>query len=276
MDFLSDSYSKNGSGLHSNYHNAHPFAHGVYPNFLKEDVAAKAADQFPKPGDEWIHYVHFNEKKHGLNKLDEIPTALAEVITQCSSAPFLKWLEEVSGIQNLQADPLLEGGGLHQTLNGGFLNIHADFTTHPRKRNLKRRLNLLIYLNPEWKEEWGGHLELWDEKMEKCEQRIAPNYNQAIIFTTDAKSYHGQPEPVTCPENQSRRSIALYYYTDEHKMLPLQSTNYQARPFERWKAPLVWADKKAVAVYSFMKNKLGFNDKIVGHVLNVISGKKKD
>ncbi len=100
----------------------------------------------------------------------------------------------------------------HITGKGGFLKIHSDTNFHPNF-NLDRRLNWLIYLNKNWKEEYGGNLELWNKDMSKCVQNIKPIFNRAVIFSTDDQSYHGHPDPLNCPEDMERKSLAFYYYS---------------------------------------------------------------
>lgn len=146
-----------------------PYPHIVIDNFLREAVAKKAMEAFPAVKDDgWIHYVHVNEKKHGLNKFELLPPYLQYVIRELNKPEFVSYLSELTGIPNLIPDETLEGGGLHQSQRGGYLNIHADFTVHPHKRNWRRRVNLLIYLNENWKEDYGGHLELWSRDMKNC------------------------------------------------------------------------------------------------------------
>jgi hypothetical protein len=129
-----------------------------------------------------------------------------------NSGPFLTFLEELTGIEGLIPDPHYLGGGLHQLVPGGLLKVHVDFNRHTRLK-LDRRLNLLLYLNPDWEESYGGHLELWNRDMTRCDQRILPIANRCVIFSTTEYSFHGNPEPVSCPPERTRRSIALYYYT---------------------------------------------------------------
>ena len=118
------------------YQDAHPYPHAQFDDFLEEWAARRAMNAFPKVKDDgWIHYVHVNEKKHGLNKMDLIPDFLREVIAQLNSDEFVAILSKLTGIDGLRADPTLEGGGLHQSQRDGYLNIHADFTVHPHKRN---------------------------------------------------------------------------------------------------------------------------------------------
>ena len=263
--------------LSSQYQSAHPYPHIVLENFLNPEVLDTCVDEFKKlnDSDEWINYVHFNEKKKGLNKADILPPTIKRTIDELNSPEFLKFLSTITGIDNLQKDDQLEGGVIHQSGRGGFLNIHADFTVHPHHRNWQRRVNVLVYLNKDWKEEWEGKLELWDREMKACEKKVLPVFNRCVIFNTDADSYHGHPTPMTCPEDQFRRSIALYYYTVEANPYR-RATNYKARPDDHNKF-MVAVDNFMVATYTRIKGWLGSNDKIVSNLLRKFSGggKKK-
>ena len=127
-------------------------------------------------------------------------------------------------------DLTLDGGGLHQIFNGGLLNVHTDFTSHTIERTWKRVLNILIYLNKDWMDEYNGNLEFWDAKPEKKVKSISPIFNRCVIFRTDKKSFHGHPEKLNLPPNLSRKSIALYYFVKEDKKLKLYTTKYVGRP----------------------------------------------
>ena len=256
------------------YQSASPFPSIYIDDFINEDAANRALDSFPKVKDQgWIHYMHVNEKKHGLNKRDLLPSEVNEVIDAFNTPEFVSALSNFTGIQNLVPDEMLEGGGLHQTENGGFLNIHADFTVHPHKENFRRRVNLILYLNKDWKEEYGGDLELWDREMKSCETKIAPLFNRAVIFNTDETSYHGLPDPMTCPEDVTRKSIALYYFTEEKEKPKLRTTDYRARPMDKNKT-MIWLDKKAISIYTKIKRTFGLNDDFMSKVLNIFSKKK--
>ena len=258
-----------------NYQTAEPFPSIHFDNFINVAFAERALQSFPKVKDQgWIHYVHVNEKKHGLNKRDLLPAPVREVIDAFNSDEFVEALSEFTGIPNLVADDMLEGGGLHQSQRGGFLNIHADFTVHPHKANWKRRVNLLLYLNKDWKKEYGGELELWDRQMKQCQTKIAPLFNRVVIFNTDETSYHGLPEPINCPEDMTRKSIALYYFTKEKEKPKLVTTNYQARPSDGSKRFLIYLDKKLIEIYTKVKRRLGLNDDFISSTLNFFSRKK--
>lgn len=260
----------------ANYQDAHPFPYGQFDDFLEPWAAEQAMNAFPKVEDQgWIHYIHVNEKKHGLNKMDRIPTFLQAVIRELNSPAFVKVLSELTGIPGLKADPSLEGGGLHQTQRGGFLNIHADFTVHPHKRNWRRRVNVLVYLNQDWEPNYKGELELWTRDMKECAAKISPVFNRCVIFNTDDDSYHGLPEPIQCPQDMTRKSVALYYFTEEDTAPKKRATNYRARPGDGFKSILIYLDKQAIVLYNNLKGVLGINDDFVSKVLNFFNRKKK-
>jgi hypothetical protein len=270
-----DRWNSQLSSLSKEYQRASPYPHIVLENFLNPDVLEECVQEFNtlNENDGWINYVHYNENKAGLNKLDLLPTSIKRTIKELNSPEFLNFLSTLTGIKGLIKDDLLEGGGIHQSKRGGYLNIHADFTVHPHHRHWQRRVNVLVYLNEDWQEEYGGNLELWDTKMQACEKKVLPVFNRCVIFNTDADSYHGHPEPTTCPEDRYRRSIALYYYTEETQPFR-RATHYMVRPGEEKKKFRVKLDNLMVSVYTDIKGMLGANDKIVSKVLRFFSGKK--
>ena len=167
-----------------------------------------------------------------MPQLLQLSPFIRQLIWELNSSTFIRTLEGLTGIENLIPDPSLRGGGLHQILPGGLLGIHADFTHHV-KYDLERRVNLLLYLNKDWEDEYGGHLELWNRDASHCVKRIRPTAGRCIIFNTDADSYHGHPRPLTCPEGITRKSIAIYYYTHgrgDQNVEPTQRTDWQILP----------------------------------------------
>ena len=223
-----------GEHLSGEYYFAEPYPHIVLDNFLPADLAEKIITHFPeKPlANDVRHeggYVGHHKRQILPNDCDSF---VREVFNFFNSVPILQFLEGLTSIQGLISDPYFEGGGLHETSKGGQLGIHADFRIHERL-SLNRRLNILIYLNKNWQDSYEGHLEIWDAAVKKKYQTISPIFNRCAIFSTDADSYHGHPEPLNTPEHITRRSIALYYYTASKKIydeLPAHSTMYAARP----------------------------------------------
>jgi hypothetical protein len=258
--------------LRDMYARADPFPHIVIDDFLdasRLDAAVEDVANFSADG--WINYAHINERKRGFNKFDELPPHVRALIAEMNSPAVVEVLSSLTGIQGLLADARLEGGGLHESRRGGFLNIHADFVSHPHCHHWRRRVNLIVYLNKSWRDEWGGQLELWDRGMTRCVQKISPVFNRCVVFNTDATSYHGHPDPLTCPPEEGRRSIALYYFTEESAPLKLRSTSYQARPQDAGRRWLIALDNLAIRVYTRLKRSLGANDRFVSAILKVLS-----
>lgn len=270
-----DALDRDLPALAAQYASASPYPHVAIGDFLAPGVAARLAADFPPPtGSDWINYKHFNEHKFGQTKRALFPDSIGAVIDELNSPRFVAWLSQLTGIEGLLPDPSLEGGGMHQTPAGGFLNVHADFTMHHHRPTWRRRCNLIVYLNPEWRDEWGGAIELWDERMTRAVVRVPPLLNQAVIFNTTETTYHGYPDPICCPAEVTRRSIALYYFTDEPASQAPRATNYRARPTDSLGRRLaIWADASAVAAYSAVKRRLGLSDDFASRLLGRLSRK---
>lgn len=255
--------------LSAHYRRENPFPHIALEDFINPEVAAHAVDDFPSADSgEWIQYRHVSERKLGQNKREAIPRVHLDIIDEFNSPRFITFLEKLTGIEGLVPDPDLEGGGLHQIPRNGFLNMHADFTAHVHQPLWARRVNLLLYLNEDWHDSYGGHLELWDRKMKGCVQKILPVLNRCVIFNTDMDTFHGHPDPLTCPEGRTRKSLALYYYTVENREPERHSTEYRARPQDGpMRAALIYADKKALRIYDFLKRRLNLDDRLVSRLL---------
>lgn len=200
--------------LRDSYLAAQPFPHAVIDGLFLDEVLDEALAEFPKPGEiDWVRYASSTELKLGYHHRTRVGANLKTFLLVMNSAPVLEFLEGLTGIEGLIPDPYYGGAGPHQIERGGFLKIHADFNWHPLLR-LDRRLNLLVYLNRDWREEYGGHLELWDPAMSCCERRILPAFNRTVVFSTTDTSYHGHPTPLACPAGSTRKSLSFYYYTN--------------------------------------------------------------
>ena len=162
----------------------------------------------------------YGNLKRKFSDFENLPPKIKEIVAFFYSKNFIKILEEKFSLDGIEPDWNLHGGGMHQSSRGGFLKVHSDFI-YRRQSNTRRVLNLLLYLNTDWKDEWKGALELWDKKMTKICKSVSPNSNNIIIFRTDKNSNHGFPDPLLCPENITRKSIALYYYVKEKPFFPI-------------------------------------------------------
>ncbi len=218
---------------HSQYLSASPFPHAVFDDFANLEALKRAVQEFPTLEKvAWYKYDNPLERKLAMPHVDLLPTSLRMFFLEFNSGRFVQFLEKLTGISGLIPDPKFNGGGLHLILPGGKLDIHADYNFHPETK-LDRRLNVLLYLNENWKETYGGHLELWDSMMTKAEKKILPLFNRMAVFSTSDGSLHGHPEPLNCPEGSSRKSMAVYYYTNgrpEAELSAPHSTMFKKRP----------------------------------------------
>lgn len=241
LEYLSDLALKHRQA----YSEAQPFPHIVLDNFLPESTLAPILAEFPDPAAiDWKKFSAKMEKKLASTSELQMGRATRFLLYQLNSSVFIDFLEQLTGIMGLVPDPHFQGGGLHQIERGGYLKMHVDFNKHKRL-HLDRRLNLLIYLNKNWREEYGGYLELWDRNVTQCEKKILPIFNRCVIFSTTDFSYHGHPEPLNCPEGQTRKSLALYYYSNgrpPEEVSEAHSTVFQSRPQEQ----LTSADRNGI------------------------------
>jgi hypothetical protein len=196
------------------YLNAKPYPHIVFDNFFNPELLEVVLAEFPKPGAiRWQKFNNEQEVKLASNAETTFGSVTRLFMYHLNSITFLNFLSKVTGVANLIPDPSFEGGGLHQIMPGGKLGVHADFNKH-RAYNLDRRLNLLLYLNKDWREEYGGNLELWDREMKSCQARVLPIFNRVMVFSTTDFTFHGHPDALMCPEGMTRKSLALYYFTN--------------------------------------------------------------
>jgi Rps23 Pro-64 3,4-dihydroxylase Tpa1-like proline 4-hydroxylase len=198
------------------YRAAAPFPHLVIDDLFNPAALRKVLHEWPAldaSNSESHNDGTFVRKKTGTTWKADFGRSTKHYFAELAGPHFLKTLEKVTGMWGLMGDPYMFGGGLHATGVGGKLAIHADYNKHPFFK-LDRRLNLLIYLNEGWTEENAGWLELWEQDMSSCAKRVLPAFNRTVIFSTTKTSFHGQPEPVLGPAGVSRKSIALYYFSN--------------------------------------------------------------
>lgn len=216
------------------YASASPYPHIYIDNFMDPEALDKVLNEYPSPGTKiWKEYENFFEGKLEAQGEEKLGSFTSQLLYQFNSAPFLQFLETLTGVENLIPDPYFFGGGLHQMMPGGKLGVHADFNMHG-KLPLHRRLNAIIYLNKDWKREYNGDFEIWDNEMTKCEHKIQPLFNRLVVFDVTDFNNHGVPEELACPPGMSRKSIALFYFTvtrpDGQVQEGKTSTEFKARP----------------------------------------------
>jgi hypothetical protein len=228
------------------YRSADPFPHIVIDDLLPEEALTRVRSEIPMPNDiRWIEFDDARSKKLASKAETQLGAATRFLLYQLNSSIFLEFLETLTGIRGLIPDPHFWGGGVHQIERGGFLKIHADFNRHPTL-NLERRLNLLLYLNPGWQEEWGGRLELWNKDVTECRKKISPIFGRCVVFNTTDFSYHGHPDPLNCPDGETRKSLALYYYSNGRPREEIAASHYST-PFRRRPGEKVFLTPEIIA-----------------------------
>ena len=215
------------------YLNGIPFPCIVMENFFDENYLNKVLEGFPDLSQikSSKKYMNKNEIKFANNNYTCFPETIKSLIDFMNSQYFLGFLQKLTSIkEKLIIDSELNGGGLHEIKKGGVLKVHTDFNKHPTL-DMDRRLNVLVYLNKNWHKEYGGNLELWDREMRNCKKKISPNFNKMVIFSTNDYSYHGHPDPVNCPVNISRKSLALYYFSKGRPSAEINSTKVKNKTY---------------------------------------------
>jgi Rps23 Pro-64 3,4-dihydroxylase Tpa1-like proline 4-hydroxylase len=202
----------------NNYKNGKPFEHTIIPMFFKEEIAEEINEKFPLPtngDDDWNFYHNPIEHKYSLNKFDKY-AEIKRIFEYLQTDECINYIRKITDIEDLEIDPYLHGAGVHVYPNNGKLDIHLDYNIHPITKK-ERRVNLIIYFNKDWDEEYGGELKLYDDKFNEIKIENFCMWNSAILFRTSDISYHGLPEPINCPENKYRKSLAIYYVSNPRK-----------------------------------------------------------
>lgn len=197
-----------------------PYKHLIVDNFFDNEFALTCMKAFPSTEDScWEHANDIDiEIKYRTTWKSEfdIPDGLVDAIRILNAAEILQTLSIRFDIQKLIPDPYFTGGGLNITKPGGLLDVHVDGNYHDAT-GLNRRMNAIVYLNPNWQSGWGGELGLYDEYGDKCLKEVEPIFNRLVVFDSHDKSFHGLPNPLNFPEGEERKSIILYYYTKESR-----------------------------------------------------------
>ena len=195
-----------------------PYKHLVIDNFFSNTLAQECLRNFPDINDaSWEHAndadIEIKYRTTWRSEFD-IPDGIVDAVRILNNAHFLKAMSVKFEIPKVIPDPYFTGGGLNVTRTGGLLDVHVDGNYHDAT-GLNRRLNALVYLNPNWQPGWGGEFGIYDEKGENCLKEVEPLFNRLVIFDSHDKSFHGLPAPLNFPEGELRRSIILYYYTKD-------------------------------------------------------------
>ena len=206
------SWVNNVEELQQKFLGAEPFDNIIIPDFFNNEFAEALFQQYPTDVEngQWHKYNNPLEIKYAYDDVKNLPLVLKDAFYLLSTKEITDKIGLLSGIDGLEYDPYLHGAGLHTHPTNGRLHMHLDYEKHPYL-DKERRLNIIVYLSKDWKEEWNGETQLWDNEMKKCVVKSPVKFNTAFIFKTNNISWHGLPEPITCPEGVLRKSLAYYY-----------------------------------------------------------------
>jgi Rps23 Pro-64 3,4-dihydroxylase Tpa1-like proline 4-hydroxylase len=255
--------------LRPQWQQATPYSHVVIDDFLPKDQAERAVDAFDGTTEGWIFHNHYNERKYCHSKKSHMHPAMLELFADLESPQFLKFLEEISGIKKLIGDETLDGSsGLHKSLSGCYLNIHRESVGHNGHADWKRQINLLLYLNKDWKADYDGELVLIDHKTNTVAKEITPFFNRMVLFHTNPIAFHGNPKKLNCPEGVVRKSLAAYYFTQESKKVWLQPVLYKPEATDGpARRALIALNNLALRVYFPLRKYTPINDEMVEKVM---------
>ena len=205
------SWINNPKELSNKFNNAQPFEYIIIPNFLKKEIADKISNDYPENLQDYYKYNNPLEIKYAYDNIDNMSEDIKNVFYALCSEKIINAMQSITNKKKLEYDPTCHGGGLHIHPNNGRLHMHLDYEKHPILENKQRYLNIILYLSKDWKTEWGGQTELWNEDMTECKVKSDVEFNSALIFKTTEKSWHGIPEPIKCPKDKFRKTLAFYY-----------------------------------------------------------------
>ncbi|HEY6504950.1 MAG TPA: 2OG-Fe(II) oxygenase [Chitinophagaceae bacterium] len=226
-EIFNETYSKE---LYAAFCTNQPIRHLVIDNFLEKEIADSIFASFPPIDEMKTHYKGLNEKKAEHSDFSQLHHSFDQLHQALASTAFISWLQNTTGISSLETIEDRLGYGLHQGANHSFLDIHIDYNLHPIKK-LYRKLNLIIFVNKQWENDWGGHLELWDADVKNCIQSILPVFNRCVIFECSGISYHGYSK-ITVPEGITRKSCYQYYFIPVTDNVSFHDTIFKPRPQE--------------------------------------------
>ena len=212
------------------FNDAKPFRFLIIDDFFETSFAQKLANSFPSLEEMNVNYKGINERKSEHSDFNKLPLIFSELKQVISSTELTCAIETITQVQNLELINDRYGYGLHQGGKNSFLDIHVDYNLHPIERK-QRRLNLILFLNPEWRQDWGGSLELWNKNVSVCEQSILPIFNRCVLFECNEYSFHGYSQ-IDCPPHITRKSFYQYYFTKPGDKIVYHDTIFKNKPQE--------------------------------------------
>lgn len=232
--------------FNNSFNKSLPFKYLIIDNFLKPEIAAEVESKFPPLDSMKVKYKGINENKAEDSSFEKFDNSLKDLNLFIHSNLMIEWVGNITGLDNLCTINDRLGAGLHQGGNNSFLDIHIDYNIHPIEKR-QRKLNLLIFFNKEWQEDWGGQLELWNKT--NCFIKILPSFNRMVLFECNEISYHGYSR-ISCLETITRKSYYHYFFQPIAKAVTYHDTIFLT------KASDSFSKKALTKTKEFLKNKI--------------------
>ena len=232
--------------LNNSFNNKVPFKFLTIDNFLNAELAEQIEAAFPSIDSMKVRYKGINENKAEDSSFEKFDPILQELNAFVHSQVMNEWISNITGLKNLSTINDRLSAGLHQGGNNSFLDIHIDYNIHPINKK-QRKLNLLIFFNKDWKEEWGGQLELWDKK--NCFIKILPSFNRMVLFECNEISYHGYSK-ISCPDSFTRKSYYHYFFQPIAKGITYHDTIFLTKDSYSFRKKALTKSKE------FLKNRI--------------------
>ena len=200
-----------------------PYNFIIKKNILPVNIAKQAQNEILTiPNDKWDRYDNPFENKYTLRDKNDLPKTVNDIFNFLTSDKFLDELSKVYNIK-LYNDPTKNWWGVHKYDDGDKLDIHVDAGLHPVSKQ-KKQVTLGIYLSKNWKEENGGHLEIWqgensvnnDAKLIECKEKVLPAFNTLLSFECNDYAWHGNPHPVNCKNGEKRIFLTISYVSEKY------------------------------------------------------------
>jgi Rps23 Pro-64 3,4-dihydroxylase Tpa1-like proline 4-hydroxylase len=261
--------SENIKKYSQQFRSSTPSSHVVIDNFLTTESAEKILCNFDL-NKHWGNFYSVNNQKHfSLTDTKFMDKNCSELYQELASEDFINPLKQIIGINNVFFN--WDTSGLFQTLSGGNCSLHTDSATHTVERKWRRVINILLYFNKNWIDDYNGGLELWDENLKHKVRSVSPIFNRCLIFKTDRKSWHGYPDKINCPPNMSRKLLTAWYFLEEDKKIKLYPTRYRPRPSDSYfYGFLVHTDTFLTKVFSFLRSRRIINDQVACKILDIL------
>lgn len=254
--------------LRQQFQGAAPFSHLVLDDFADAATLARiSAEDFADVGSPaWTYHRYYSQATYSRTDMRTFSAATLGLLQQLASPEFCTWLSAISGVDDLRFDDQLEDGGLQATARDGYLFLHVDPLVHPRRRRWVRRINLILYTNPDYEDAWGGDLELWDADVAHCVARVAPRFNRCVLFASSASTPHGFPDRLHCPPSASRQCLALYYFVEVATPPRPHFGRLYARPGDGVGRLGVGLDNLLLHAYGRLGQTLGIDDRLINRL----------